>query len=213
LIKIVIFRINSYIYNLLYNRLSWAYDYVAMVVSFGSWNKWIFSLIPYVKGPNVLEIGFGPGHLLSKISQNDYKSIGLDASWYMCRKAYKNVSGNKKQLGLCQGFAENLPFSDSLFDQILITFPGNYIFDTMSLLEIARVLKIGGELFIIPYAWLAGNKWYHRIMEWYFPAPGDFKCLIIETIRRFKNDLFDWESFLHIDKYTNVIILHGRKLS
>jgi len=204
-------HILSSIYNLLYNQFSWAYDYVATAVSFGSWNNWVYSLTPYINGPNILEIGFGPGHLISKINQKENRCFGLDASLNMCRRAFNNASNMKRQLKLCQGIAQNLPFKDSIFDQILITFPGNYIFDWGTVSEINRVLKIEGETYIIPYAWLTGNKWYHRFLKWYYPVPDNIWSFIEEIMLRLKNDSMIWDIFLHVNKCSNVFILHGKK--
>ena len=50
-------------FKLLYHQFSWTYDWVASIVSLGEWQNWVSSVLPYIIGPNVLEIGFGPGHL------------------------------------------------------------------------------------------------------------------------------------------------------
>jgi ubiquinone/menaquinone biosynthesis C-methylase UbiE len=42
---------------------AWSYDLVAAVVSLGQWNHWVGSVLPYLPGVNILEIGHGPGHL------------------------------------------------------------------------------------------------------------------------------------------------------
>ena len=37
------------------------------LVSLGRWDDWIQTVIPYVRGLSILEIGHGPGHLQIKL--------------------------------------------------------------------------------------------------------------------------------------------------
>ncbi len=50
-------------FHLLYHPFAFAYDLVATVVSFGKWNEWVLSVIPFISGTRILELGHGPGHL------------------------------------------------------------------------------------------------------------------------------------------------------
>ena len=47
----------------LYTQMAWTYDLVAAVVSVGMWTSWVRSTLTYLNGPQVLELGHGPGHL------------------------------------------------------------------------------------------------------------------------------------------------------
>jgi ubiquinone/menaquinone biosynthesis C-methylase UbiE len=72
---------------LLYNELAWAYDLVAWLVSFGQWKVWGRAAIPRLRGPRVLEIAHGPGHLLVAMHRAGLEPVGLDFSPQMGRLA------------------------------------------------------------------------------------------------------------------------------
>ena len=67
-------------FHLLYHELAWTYDMVSWLVSFGAWRKWQQSALPYVRGPAVLELGHGPGHILVQLAGAGYTVVGLDRS-------------------------------------------------------------------------------------------------------------------------------------
>jgi ubiquinone/menaquinone biosynthesis C-methylase UbiE len=51
-------------FHLLYHQFAFTYDAVAWFVSLGQWQAWGQAALKRVRGPRVLEIGHGPGHLL-----------------------------------------------------------------------------------------------------------------------------------------------------
>ena len=150
-------------FKLLYHQFAWTYDWVATIVSLGKWQNWILSVLPYVEGPNVLEIGHGPGHLLLALSAAGINAVGLDESSQMSRQAYHRILCKGLQPLLINGLAQHLPFPDSCFSQVLSTFPSEYIYIPQTLAEIHRVLVPGGELLVLPAAWITGRKWYDRL--------------------------------------------------
>jgi ubiquinone/menaquinone biosynthesis C-methylase UbiE len=48
-----------------------------------------------------------------------------------------------------QGSAQSLPFADETFDNVVSTFPSEYIYDRDTISEIRRVLRPGGRAIII----------------------------------------------------------------
>ena len=50
-------------FHLLYHPFAFTYDLVAAVVSFGQWKNWGQSILPFIDGTRILELGHGPGHL------------------------------------------------------------------------------------------------------------------------------------------------------
>jgi SAM-dependent methyltransferase len=48
-----------------------------------------------------------------------------------------------------QGSAQSLPFSDETFDNVVSTFPSEYIYDRDTISEVKRVLRPGGRVIII----------------------------------------------------------------
>ena len=144
-------------FYLLYQPLAWSYDTVAWLVSSGRWNDWVLTVIPYLKGPRTLELGHGPGHLQVALHGTGTSAFGLDASRQMGQQARKRISKQGYTSKLACGYAQNLPFADEVFDQVVATFPTEYIYAEKSLAEIYRVLKSGGALVVLPAAWITGK--------------------------------------------------------
>jgi ubiquinone/menaquinone biosynthesis C-methylase UbiE len=153
-------------FKLLYHQLAWAYDSVAWVVSLGAWQQWTRSVIPYVKGLQVLEIGFGPGHLLAALAQEGSIAFGLDESLQMTKLAHRNLSRKSLSAHLLRGKAETIPLADESIQQVVLTFPAEYILNPLTLQEIHRVLIDGGSAHIVPFAWITGRSPVHRLAAW-----------------------------------------------
>lgn len=145
-------------FYLLYQPLAWSYDLVASLVSWGRWQDWILSVLPYLKGPHVLEIGHGPGHLQLALQKRGVAALGLDASRQMGQQAQKRLHKNRFPASLARGYAQALPFQSGVADQIVATFPTEYIYAANTLAEIRRVLKPGGRLVVLPVAWITGKR-------------------------------------------------------
>ena len=143
------------IYHLLYHHFAWSYDWVAAAVSAGQWNNWVFSILPDLRGPNVLELGHGPGHLQIALHDAGVKAAGLDRSPQMGRMARRNLARHGLPANLVNADAQSLPFPDSHFHQVAATFPSDYIIDPKVLAEVYRVLIPGGQLLVVPVAWTA----------------------------------------------------------
>jgi ubiquinone/menaquinone biosynthesis C-methylase UbiE len=153
-----------------YHGFAWTYDFVAAFVSIGRWNDWIQSVIPFVHGLRILEIGFGPGHL--QIYLREQKSVvvtGLDESAQMARIAQRRLRlRGFSDSCLTRGVAQALPFANGSFDSVVSTFPAEYIFELATVQEVKRVLREGGQFVVIPAAWIAGRKTLDRVAAWLF---------------------------------------------
>jgi ubiquinone/menaquinone biosynthesis C-methylase UbiE len=174
-------------FKLLYSQLAWAYDFVAATVSLGLWNNWILSIQPYLEGSRILEVGFGTGHLISSLNGDGKNHVGIDLSWQMCTLARKRLSATSSISTLVNGQAQRLPFMNEVFDQVVTTFPSDYIKDDTSWSEISRVLVPGGELLILISARITGSTWYYRLVRWSF---------------QISNQSFEWEDGL-IEPFTH----------
>lgn len=159
-------------FKLLYHQLAWTYDWVATLVSLGKWQNWIFTVLPYLEGPEVLEIGHGPGHLLLALAAAGIPVVGLDESPQMSRQAHHRILRKGFSPLLTNGIAQFLPFPDSHFHQVVSTFPSEYIYDPPALAEIYRVLIPGGELLVLPVAWITSQQWYDRVAANLFRVTG-----------------------------------------
>ena len=165
-------RLLRLFFYLLYHQFSWAYDWVAALVSLGQWKDWVRATLPYIEGPNVLEIGYGPGHLQVDLSQKGFKPIGVDASLPMARQASRRLAASGCGPLLVIGYAQFLPFPSQSFHNVVATFPTKFIFDAYALAEIKRLLVPGGKLIALPVAWINGPRWFDRLAAWLFHVTG-----------------------------------------
>jgi ubiquinone/menaquinone biosynthesis C-methylase UbiE len=202
------------VFYLLYHQFAWTYDLVAAVVSLGRWKEWVGTALPYLSG-RVLEIGFGPGHLQVSLIEKNISTFGLDESPQMVRQATKRLRNKGVSYHLIRGYAQNLPFPGETFNNVVATFPAEYIFDPQTLNEIRRVLLTGGQLVIIPTAWITGAGSLERLAAWVFrvsgEAPGYPKLMAANVKARFVNAGFVATSELVEKRGSQVLVIVAKK--
>jgi len=149
-------------FHLLYHPFAFTYDFVAGAVSFGRWNEWVLTVLPFIQGTPILELGHGPGHLQRVLLHRGLQTVGLDESAQMGKLAKRRLGPASK---LTRGLAQILPFRDKSFQTILSTFPSDYIFDQRTLPEARRCLSDGGRLVVLPVGWPHSPllKWLYRV--------------------------------------------------
>jgi ubiquinone/menaquinone biosynthesis C-methylase UbiE len=172
-----------FFFYLLYHPFAFTYDLVAGVVSLGRWKDWILSVVPFIQGNRILEIGHGPGHLQRVLLSRNLFAVGIDESASMGRLAKRNLTrfldsktnhpdqtSNSQQrdyaqVNLTRGVGQHLPFSDESFDSILATFPSEYITNPDTVAEVKRCLINGGRFIVLPVAMLTGRGMLDRVMS------------------------------------------------
>jgi ubiquinone/menaquinone biosynthesis C-methylase UbiE len=176
-----------FFFYLLYHPFAFTYDLVAATVSLGRWKDWVLSVIPFIEGNRILEIGHGPGHLQRVLLSRGLFAVGIDESAPMGRLAKRNLTsffyspkndlnsissnntlGAYAQINLARGVGQHLPFSDESFDSVVATFPSEYITDEETLLEVKRCLVNGGRFVVLPVAMLMGRGILDRVMSGVF---------------------------------------------
>jgi len=143
------FRLVRWAFRQLYGPLAWAYDEVACAVSRGEWQRWCRAALPWIVGERVLELGCGPGHLLTELAARGRVAVGLDLSPAMLGMARGRLRRDGLACNLVLGRAQALPFADHAFDTVVVTFPAEFIGHEMTLAEINRVLASGGHFVLV----------------------------------------------------------------
>ena len=178
--------------RLLYHQFAWTYDLVAALVSFNRWRDWVLSVMPFLEGSRVLEIGHGPGHLQRALRSQGRPAVGIDASPQMGRLAKRNLRLDIQnqntytskalsaytQLNLARGLAQALPFAAESFDSVVATFPTEYFVDPQTLKEVKRCLVPGGRFVVLPVA-LPRN----RLLDWLFKTTHQRPTEALDVIR------------------------------
>jgi SAM-dependent methyltransferase len=127
------------------------YRFASTVPFAGQWRVWQRLVLPRLRGHDVLELGCGLGDLLADMLAAGYNCRAVEHSPQMVAAARETLKRRKvgENTTVIQGSAQGLPFSDALFDSVVSTFPSDYIYDTDTIAEIARVLRPGGQLIVI----------------------------------------------------------------
>ena len=154
-----------FFFKLLYHQFAFAYDFVAATVSVGQWKNWVSSILPFITGTRILEIGHGPGHLQRILLTRGLDSVAIDESATMALLAKHNTDGKAT---LARALAQGFPFADSSFDTIVATFPAEYINDPPTLVEVKRCLSDGGRFIVLLAAMQMGRKPLERAMSLLF---------------------------------------------
>ena len=169
-------------FHLLYHQFAFTYDAVAWWVSLGQWPAWTRTALKRVRGPRVLEIGHGPGHLLIALARSGtLRPIGIDLSPDMIRLARKNIQQARVNVPQVQCRVQALPFRAGTFDSVVSTFPTDYIVDRATLREVQRVTNERGRLIVVVGAQLIGRAPSKRFIEWLYRITGQRSTDFDET--------------------------------
>lgn len=159
-------------FYLLYKPLAWTYDAVAWLVSLGRWQSWVATVLPELDGQRVLELGHGPGYLQVAMRNRGKVPVGIDLSRQMGRLAARRLQAASQPSLLVRADGRRLPFRAGAFENVVATFPTEYILESGTLGEARRALAAGGKLALLPVAWITGSSLPERLAAVLFRVTG-----------------------------------------
>ncbi len=134
----------------IFDKIADKYEFTAKFLSFGIMPYWLRRLVKGItpKGDGrVLDLACGTGILFPHLVEMFDLVVGLDYSFPMLREAKKK---NLRRVRLVRGNALALPFGEEVFDTAVVSLGLRHFPDIeLSLRELFRVLKGGGELHIL----------------------------------------------------------------
>lgn len=144
-------QVLSGLFGLLY-RSRMLYWLASTIPFAGQWHVWQRLALPRLIGRDVLEVGCGPGKLLADLVAAGYRCAAVDRSPQMvvaARGELRRRGFSLSQTPVVDATVQQLPFPDHTFDDVVSTFPTDYILDPDALREVARVLRPGGRLVVV----------------------------------------------------------------
>ena len=155
----------------LFNDIAKRYDFLNHFFSFGIDYYWRHRLVKEMnisQNQRILDVATGTGDVVFKLASRCKEVTGLDIASNMIDLA--KVKQNKKgvsNVNFLVGDAENLPFEDSSFDSITISYGYRNISNPeKALSEFYRILKSNGRLFILEFS-EPTNKFISPLYKFY----------------------------------------------
>jgi len=98
----------------------------------------------------VLDVGCGTGELANRLARRGWQVIGLDLCGPMLHRARFKLNGYAGSVRLTVADSEHVPFADAAFDVVTCANSfHHYPHQEAVIRELRRVLKPGGELFLL----------------------------------------------------------------
>jgi len=197
IVRKLIKKVYSWLTEQLYHSLAWAYDFIAWLASFGYWSQWRLDALPFLQLGKVLEVGFGTGSLLIEMTRRGYDVYGLEPSPQMQRVASRKIKKTGLHVFRVRARAEAVPLAGDAFQNVILTFPSNYILSNGTLREIWRVLQPDGRVVIVGFG-VRFSSLVKRILTGWFLYNGS-KLFIDNFIKKVKSEgftprLFEYET-------------------
>ena len=168
----------------LFTSIAARYNLINDIQSLGLhrfWKQRIVEMSSLANGECALDICCGTGDLVTRLANKNNQVIGLDMNSPMLKVAHNQLKkSNINNASLFQADALNLPFNDSSFDVVTISYGLRNLSNYQNgLSEISRVLKANGRLLILDFG-KPPNRFirnlYYVYLKLVLPVFGLFFC-------------------------------------
>ncbi len=136
-------------FEALYGSLAPYYDRISGFFFAGQWVIWQRTALEFVRGTDVLELGYGTGEIAVELCRRGHAVVGIDRSPRMRLQASRKCAREGCTPRLLLGSASALPLPNGSVDTIVSTFPSSYIVDPRTWREARRILRPGGRVVIV----------------------------------------------------------------
>lgn len=169
------FKKNSANIKTLFDKVAFSYDLQNSILSMGrdiAWRKKLATAIDIPSNGLILDAATGTAEVALEIGKKHPGSTvaGLDFSLSMLERGNKKTRDvhGKGRIILSAGDICHLPFKDSLFDAVTISFGIRNVENRKKgIMEFHRVLKSGGQLLIMEFAY-PENRFLKLLYTVYF---------------------------------------------
>ena len=158
----------------MFDNISFKYDFFNRLTTFFIDQYWRYRFISKLNLKNnldVLDIATGTGDVIIQICKKNQSinGTGFDCSQNMLKIARnKSKTKNLNDIEYIHGYAEKLPFEDSSFDIVTISFGiRNFNNYEQAINEINRILKPDGKLAILEFC-RPKNSIFQTLFSFYF---------------------------------------------
>lgn len=147
--------------------------------------NWGLGLIEMHDKQTMLDIGCGGGATIKRLLKRNRDGLvyGIDISEESVAKAKKvNAEALDKQVFVCQGSAEKLPYKDGMFD-LVTAVETVYFWPNLPhcLQEVFRVLKPGGQLAILVEVIDSDSVWTDVVEGMTAYSPEELKMMLCDA--------------------------------
>ncbi len=204
-----------------YNKIAGVYDLLAEH-SEQSMREVALEMLAPAPGEQLLEIGFGTGHVLARLARavgSTGKVFGIDISENMLAQARERLQkeGLVDRVTLDCGDAEDLPYPSDFLDGIIMCFTLE-LFDTPDiprvLAQCKRALRPGGRIVVAAVSKEGEQGFVSRAFEWthrHFPNLLD--CRPIHVCQTLEAQGFSVEQSRVESMWVPVEVVRARKPS
>jgi demethylmenaquinone methyltransferase/2-methoxy-6-polyprenyl-1,4-benzoquinol methylase len=211
--------------NDLFTAIARRYDLLNDLQSFGLHRRWkrrVAELAAVQPGGRALDLCCGTGDIAFALARRGAEVTGLDFSQKMLEVAesrrLKNPELKTQKLIFIQGDAQQIPFSDAMFDIVTVGYGLRNLMNwETGLAEMQRVARPGARLVVLDFGKPANALWRNiyfghlrcsvPLVGWLFCGNADAYAYILESLKHYPAQLAVAEKMREL-KLVNVRVIN-----